>query len=182
MPSKRQLAKENQALRAEAERSKELLTFSIRTAEMGVLALAERLPLTKEDLKTLAEEFPQWSISCSTIEGNMDSDGRKVVKCFTRDISDLRPELRRDDETYKRLADAEHFDWDLRQAFKNASPEDVGWISGDGTFGGLHPNFYGHIDIEIEGESSITKLDLIRIKAAEQYLEGQNLFAEPIAA
>lgn len=181
MPSKRQLANENDALKAEVKGMRELLSFSIQTTKIGVLALAERIPPTKEDMNILAEEFPRWSISCQTEEDGFSEGDRKIVKCFVRDMSDLRPNLHKDRDTYLRFADAEHFDWGVREAL-GLGDQSLGYISGDGSFGRDSNGFCAYINLEIEGESAITKLDLIRIKAAEQYLQSEGLFAEAVVA
>lgn len=181
MPSKRQLAAENKILKGQVQDARELLRFSVKTSEMGLLALAERLPMTEEDLETLTKEFPQWSVSCETVESGFDDENRKIIKRFTRNMGDLRPDLQKDRGTYLRFWDGEFFDDGVRDAL-SMGDDDLGYISGGGSIGRGSDGFFAYITMDIENESSITKLDLIRIKAAEQYLQRENLFAEPVAA
>ncbi len=182
MASKRKLAKENAVLAGEVQSLREQVSEALEVAKIGSYAMAESVTPTAEDLKKLAKEFPNWSI-----EWGMDKNsfrGVSVVKTFTRDISDLRPELHQDRDTYLRLADVEYFDRGLIDVFKKTCADPRTYISGDGTYIGKADGGFkgGSISIDIEGETSLTKLDLIRVEAAEQYLATENLFSsKPVA-
>jgi hypothetical protein len=91
--------------------------------------------------------------------------------------------LRLDNDTYKRLADNEYFDWGLIETFEKTSAGLDTRFSGDGTYiGKMSGDGFGGGDINIscEGETGLTRLDLIRVELAEQYLAGQNLFTSSL--
>ncbi len=176
MASKRELLRDNEALRGEVETLRGEVSEALEIARIGSYAMAESVTPSTEDLKKLARDYPMWSVSWGTVED--DHDGVKVVKTFERDISDLRPELHDDRDTYLRLADNEYFDFGLIDVFRKTCADPRTYVSGDGVYCGKADGGFagGHISIDIEGETSLTKLDLIRIEAAEQYLVSENIF------
>lgn len=183
MASKRKLAQENAALTGEVQNLREQVTDCTEVAKIGAYAMAESLVPSADDLKKLAKDFPNWSIKWGMVED--DFGGVKVVKTFERNIRDLRPELHEDRDTYLRLADIEYFDLDLIDVFKKTCADPRTYIHGDGTYYGKADGGFngGVISIGVEGETSLTKLDLIRVEAAEQYLVSANIVgAEHVTA
>ena len=181
MLRKRQVVRENQQLKGEVRELSELLKSAVEVARLGSYALAENVPPSKEDIERLGQDYPSWSIAWKTVKGENET---KVVKTFRRDIGDLKPDLHSDHDIYKRFGDGEYFDQGLVDVFAKTSADPRTYWFGDGVFYGKADGRFGggHFEVSVEGETSLTKLDLIRVEAAERYLTSQNLFRQPVPA
>jgi hypothetical protein len=176
MPSKRQLSRENTQLKEELAQANEISRDALTTAKLGAFALMEQMEPGEDEVKEFARKYPQWSINWGM--KRISKYDTRLEKTFKRDIGDLKPAYHWDDDILLRFSDPEHFDQGLTDVFRDSSADPTTWFSGTGSINGSVRGFYlgGEMSISVEGEASLTRLDLLRVEAAEQYLQDQGLF------
>jgi len=116
-------------------------------------------PLGVEHMQDLADAFPMWSVTSAITHG-------KTRKTFSRDLSDLKPELKEDSTIIRRFSDGEDFDIGLREIFAMQQ--------GEGNVGSQ-----SYFSISAEGSGPITFGDAMRVATAESYLMQTGLLNPP---
>lgn len=133
--------------------------------EERLTAEAKTTPLSSEELKLMAEEFPQWEVMTGIC-------GREPVKYFKRTLSDVPYETYETKKKELGFDDIQFFDGRLRSIFSG----EYGSVSR--VLGATAEETMNMTSLKIEARAttpSITVYDYLCVEEAERYLEDKLL-------